>query len=66
MHPRILDIDIIVNMKIALAYAHSIEPTCVLSERTLPGNRHGEHKGVEARMIKAFPDKFPRGENDPW
>lgn len=51
---------------ISLAGVFPVQAARVLLQRTFPRNRHGQHQGIQRRMIETFPDELPGGQQDAW
>jgi len=52
------------NPNISLAGVFPVQSPRVLLQRTPPGNRHGQHQGIQWRMVEAFANKFSRSQQD--
>jgi len=61
---QMADIDEIDYSNIALVDLLAVQSSGVLLEGALPGNRHGQYRGVERRMIETFPDQLACGKQD--
>ncbi len=56
-HPRKYGnvyIHIVIYPDLMLSSVQTMQPTCILCDRTLPGNRHREEQSVETRIVKSF------------
>src|SRR5688572_1092317 len=51
-----LTIDVIVDTDARLSGMQSVQPAGVLHERALPGDWHGQEKGIEPRIVEALAD----------
>ena len=58
------DIDEINDADVFLAGVIPMQTTGVLLERSFPGHGHGQHQGVQWRMVESFADQFPSGQKN--
>src|SRR5207248_7240302 len=54
-----LAVDVVEDAHFGLARMEPMEASRVLYEDALPGNRHGEEKGIQARVIEPLADVAP-------
>lgn len=58
-------IDEVDDAHIRLTRMFPMQATCILLEGALPGNRHGQHQGIQRRMIESLTDQFSSGQDHP-
>ena len=59
-HPgelRLVRFDVIENSNILLPVMLPMQTTCILLQRSFPGYRHGQHQGIQRRVVKPFTDQ---------
>lgn len=57
-------IDVVDDPDFVLGFVVAVKASCVLGHRPLPGDRHGEHEGVEPRVVEALADIATDSENN--
>lgn len=50
----LIRLGVIVDANILLVGVLPVQASRVLLQRAFPGNRHGQHQGIQGRVVKAF------------
>lgn len=61
---RVAGVDEVDDPHIGLVRMPPVQAPCVLLQCAPPGNRHGQHQGVQRRMVEAFADQLSGGQQD--